>query len=187
MKTPEPLSDEHLAKIWDDALGELDQRDQLRFISRAIEAAVNAKWVAMLSEQEHIGWLVRDASGNCELLTDLQIGTALVKYERLRKLYAAPAQQEPTKTQIEAVARAICLSCEENPDHQGDARGNKFRWQDYKDTAKAAIDVLHGNNAPAQQEPIENKVKNKREPTIDLARYAGLGGYATPTPPKDAL
>jgi len=41
--------------------------------------------------------------------------------------------------QREAVARAICKSCDENPDHRGDARGNAHRWQDYLDTADAAI------------------------------------------------
>ena len=34
-----PLSDADLAKIWDDALDQLDPRDQLRFIARAIERA----------------------------------------------------------------------------------------------------------------------------------------------------
>lgn len=43
---------------------------------------------------------------------------------------------------VEAVARAICVACEENPDRQGDARGNEFRWQDYRDTALAAISAL---------------------------------------------
>lgn len=40
---------------------------------------------------------------------------------------------------VEAAARSICMGCEENPDHAGDARGNEFRWQDYRDTAIAAI------------------------------------------------
>lgn len=39
----------------------------------------------------------------------------------------------------QAVASAICSACAENPDHRGDARGNDFRWQDYLDTADAAI------------------------------------------------
>jgi len=43
---------------------------------------------------------------------------------------------------VEAVARAICVACEENPDHQGDARGNEFRWQDYRNPALAAISAL---------------------------------------------
>ena len=42
-------------------------------------------------------------------------------------------------TKIERVARAICVACEEYPDHRGDARGNKYRWQDYKEVAEAAI------------------------------------------------
>ena len=50
---------------------------------------------------------------------------------------------------VEAVARAICVACGENPDCQGDARGNEFRWQDYRDTALAAISAL----AARHQEP----------------------------------
>lgn len=34
-----PLSNVDLAKIWDDALDQLDPRDQLRFVARAIERA----------------------------------------------------------------------------------------------------------------------------------------------------
>lgn len=43
---------------------------------------------------------------------------------------------------VGAVARAICVACEENPDRRGDARGNKFRWQDYRDVALAAISAF---------------------------------------------
>jgi len=43
---------------------------------------------------------------------------------------------------VEAVARAVCVACEENPDRRGDARGNKYRWQDYRDVALAAISAL---------------------------------------------
>ncbi|CAD0363838.1 hypothetical protein QYG06_17900 [Xanthomonas euvesicatoria] len=39
----------------------------------------------------------------------------------------------------EAVARAVCLACEEVPDHIGDAQGNAHRWQDYLPCADAAI------------------------------------------------
>jgi len=45
----------------------------------------------------------------------------------------------------EKVARAICIACEENPDHIGDARGNEKRWQDYLDCADAAISALAGD------------------------------------------
>ncbi len=44
--------------------------------------------------------------------------------------------------QREAVARAICVACDENPDHIGDARGNACRWQDYLRAADAAIAVI---------------------------------------------
>lgn len=46
------------------------------------------------------------------------------------------------ETVVEAVARAICVACEEDPDHKGDARGNDFRWQDYRGAALAAISAL---------------------------------------------
>ncbi|PRG18099.1 hypothetical protein [Burkholderia multivorans] len=39
----------------------------------------------------------------------------------------------------EAVARAICSACGEDPDHQGDARGNALRWQDYEHLAVALL------------------------------------------------
>ena len=42
---------------------------------------------------------------------------------------------------LEAVARAICLSCDENPDHAGDGRGNVLRWQDYLPQALAALEA----------------------------------------------
>ena len=42
----------------------------------------------------------------------------------------------------EAVARAICRSCGDAPDHIGDAGGNAYRWQDYLPCADAAITEL---------------------------------------------
>ena len=50
---------------------------------------------------------------------------------------------------VEAVARAICVACGENPDSQGDARGNEFRWQDYRDIALAAISAFTTAQQPA--------------------------------------
>lgn len=43
---------------------------------------------------------------------------------------------------VEPVARAICWACEENPDHRGDCRGNKHRWEDYVPVARAAIEAM---------------------------------------------
>lgn len=40
---------------------------------------------------------------------------------------------------LEAIARAICIGCEEDPDHVGDAQGNEFRWQDYLPIAEKAM------------------------------------------------
>ena len=57
-------------------------------------------------------------------------------------------------TLLEAVARAICVACEENPDHQGDARGNEFRWQDYRDVALAAINAFSAAQQPTKGEEI---------------------------------
>jgi hypothetical protein len=52
---------------------------------------------------------------------------------------------------VEAVARAICVVCEENPDHQGDARGNKYRWHDFRDAALAAINAFTAAQQPPEQ------------------------------------
>lgn len=43
---------------------------------------------------------------------------------------------------LEKVARAICVACDENPDHKGDAQGNDWRWQDYLPIANAAIESI---------------------------------------------
>jgi len=43
------------------------------------------------------------------------------------------------RKRINLVARAICLSCGENPDDSG-GNGNEFRWQDYISIAIAAIE-----------------------------------------------
>ncbi len=45
----------------------------------------------------------------------------------------------------EKVARAMCQSCYENPDHKGDATGNDYRWQDYLESADAAIDAVNND------------------------------------------
>ncbi|CAK0780936.1 hypothetical protein CCP4SC76_7640015 [Gammaproteobacteria bacterium] len=42
----------------------------------------------------------------------------------------------------ESLARAICKSCDENPNDRGDALGNDYRWQDYLDSADAAVSVF---------------------------------------------
>jgi len=47
--------------------------------------------------------------------------------------------------QKEAVARAICKACDENPDHVGDASGRDYRWQDYLSVAEAAIAAMAEN------------------------------------------
>jgi hypothetical protein len=54
--------------------------------------------------------------------------------------------RQPLATDVDArresVARAICASCGEKPDHQGDARDNAYRWQDYLEAADAAIAAI---------------------------------------------
>src|SRR5690606_17844424 len=82
-----------------------------------------------------------------------------------RKRNAPPSAPEAV---VEAVARAICVACEENPDHQGDARGNEFRWQDYRDTALAAINAL----TAAQQ---QGKPAVVDEAMVERATMALLG------------
>lgn len=52
-------------------------------------------------------------------------------------------------TNLEPVARAICTECGENPDHQNDARGNQYHWQNYIDLAQAAIAAVEP--IPAEQ------------------------------------
>jgi hypothetical protein len=42
---------------------------------------------------------------------------------------------------LEAIARAICVGVEEEPDHVGDAQGNEFRWQDYLAIAEKVLDI----------------------------------------------
>jgi len=44
--------------------------------------------------------------------------------------------------QREAVARAICSACDENPRHVGDVSRSAHRWQDYLKAADAAIAVM---------------------------------------------
>lgn len=41
-------------------------------------------------------------------------------------------------THLEKIARELCIYCGENPDHEGDCRGNKYRWQDYIDMVRIA-------------------------------------------------
>lgn len=57
-----------------------------------------------------------------------------------------------TANQIESVARAICAACDENPDHSGDCRGNEFRWQDYRESAMAAIRAM----SPDTSQPLSD-------------------------------
>ena len=45
----------------------------------------------------------------------------------------------------EALARAICTSCDDNPDRPGDCQGNQHRWQDYLPCADAAIAEMSGS------------------------------------------
>lgn len=72
---------------------------------------------------------------------------------------ALAAPQQPVapsvdEAVVEAVARAICGACEENPDRKGDARGNEFRWQDYRDVALAAISAFAAAQQPADDDGV---------------------------------
>ncbi len=55
----------------------------------------------------------------------------------------------------EKVARAICAGCHENPEHVGDAQGNKKRWQDYLSCADAAIGALAGDGVLVRLDRFE--------------------------------
>jgi len=55
--------------------------------------------------------------------------------KRLAEIEATERFSELT----ERVARVICESCQEDPDHNGDARGHTYRWMDYSDTAEVAV------------------------------------------------
>lgn len=58
---------------------------------------------------------------------------------------------------VELIARTICIGCEEQPDHQGDARGNDYRWQDYRSVAVMVLDVIHGT--PCEQIRHQHEVE----------------------------
>ena len=45
----------------------------------------------------------------------------------------------------ESIARAICASCDDNPDSPGDCQGNQYRWQDYLPCADAALAEMSGS------------------------------------------
>jgi hypothetical protein len=71
----------------------------------------------------------------------------------------------------EAVARAICIACDESPDTAGDARGNEKRWQDYALVADAAITAMTSSVSPQTTQYRECpcchhriKYKNRHEP-----------------------
>lgn len=71
----------------------------------------------------------------------------------------------------EAVARAICMACEENPDHAGDCRGNERRWQDYLPCADAAVAAL----SPEGGEDVS--VQTVSEGSTDPGSGTGAFGF----------
>lgn len=78
--------------------------------------------------------------GNHEDTCDICDEVSAAYESGLAARLAAPAAANAAPVDcVERVARAICSACEENPDHQGDARGNAFRWQDYVVAARAAL------------------------------------------------
>lgn len=89
---------------------------------------------------------------------------------------------------LEAVARAICVSCEENPDHRGDARGNEFRWQDYRDAALAAISAFtaaqqQGQSAVVDEAMVERIAALLHEEATDEPWT--VAGVEHPGPDRD--
>ena len=71
-------------------------------------------------------------------------GVMLRAADEIERLQSVIASQHTTASQEtrERIARAICTSCEENPDHRGDAQGNQYRWQDYLPCADAVISAV---------------------------------------------
>lgn len=58
-------------------------------------------------------------------------------------------------TTLERTARAICAACGDPTDSTGDCRGNEKRWQDYIDTAKAAIAALADGGVLVRLERVD--------------------------------
>lgn len=85
-----------------------------------------------------------------------QDGPVEVRIYEKRLLSSAQQPVAPSVDEavVEAVARAICGACEENPDRKGDARGNEFRWQDYRDVALAAISAFAAAQQPADDDEV---------------------------------
>lgn len=74
---------------------------------------------------------------------------------------------------LEAVARAICFECEDDPDGTGDCRGNDFRWQDYVGAAKAAMSALAAHEASrAQREQIAGEAVSVPDGLLERFRIA---------------
>ena len=73
--------------------------------------------------------------------------------------------------QIEAVARAICRACEENPDHSGDCRGNDYRWQDYRGPAIAAMETVAANTAQGERAgSIPKRAQSQESVSVQLSQ-----------------
>ena len=77
-------------------------------------------------------------------------------------------------TNLEPVARAICTACGENPDHQGDARGNQYRWQDYIDVAQAAIAAMEPIPADEVSDHMRNMDPDLREDLCPFSFRSGV-------------
>ncbi|WP_267122759.1 hypothetical protein [Xanthomonas sacchari] len=106
----------------------------------------------------------------------LQHAERLVERMSLERL-ASKLPAGNVEHQREAVARAVCLACEEAPDNTGDARGNAHRWQDYLPCADAAIAAFASDGAgqhPLQDAPPARRVELAAEHKGMRVDYNGM-------------
>ena len=103
--------------------------------------------------------------GDCESIKAAQAivlerGALRAEVERLNQTLGRIVEgNRPMTTEavVEAVARAICVACDEDPDRRGDARGNDFRWQDYRDAALAALAAISARNDRIERATLQDE------------------------------
>lgn len=67
------------------------------------------------------------------------------------------------------IAIAVCESCEENPYHNGDTRGNDYRWQDYLVCAEAVIKAIESSGYKIVPiEPTEDMLRAMTDPFVAI-------------------
>ena len=107
-------------------------------------AKFSDEWDKLRKPLESLGFRVIAFDPGIVLQDDKTNGGSfeLPLYAAQRFIDAMSSEKSKFMGNREAVARAICVACEENPDHAGDCRGNEKRWQDYLPCADAAVAAL---------------------------------------------